>query len=209
MTDIVQISASQAAKEITANEAFGALGPAGLFGRMYTTTAGLTWGYYGGIMMVNGVLTTIADGTVALTASSTNYIQATRAGVVSRNTTGFTAGQIPLYTAVTDAAAITSYTDYRLTNPRRTGLLSKSVAGRTDRTLTAAEARNEILQFTGTLTANINLVVPTVIDQWVVFNNTAGAFTLTVKTTAGTGIAVTQGARQWLYCNGTNVVSVP
>lgn len=207
MTTIVQISASQAAKEVTANEAFLALGPTGLFGRKYTTTAGLTWGYYGGILMVDGVLTTIADGTVALTASATQYLEATRAGVVSKNTTGFSAGRIPLYTVVTGASSITSYSDQRLTNPRRTGRLSKSVAGGANVTLTAAEARNEILELTGALTANINVIVPTVADQWVVYNNTTGAFTLTVKTAAGTGIAVQQGKRAILYGDETNVVS--
>jgi len=206
MTNIVQISASQAQKEVTANEAFVALGPAGLFGRKYTTTTGLTWGYYGGILLVDGVLTSIADGTVALSASTTNYVEATRAGVVSKNTTGFTAGQIPLYTVVTGASTITSYTDQRLTNPRRTGRLSKSVAGGSDVTLTAAEARNEILEFTGALTANINVIVPTVADQWTVYNNTTGAFTLKVKTAAGTGIFVLQGRRTLLYGDGTNVV---
>jgi hypothetical protein len=42
------------------------------------------------------------------------------------------------------------------------GRLSKSVAGGSDVTLTAAEARNQILEFTGTLTANINVVMPAV-----------------------------------------------
>lgn len=207
MTAIVQISSSQAQKEVTANEAFIALGPAGLFGRKYTTTTGLTWGYYGGIILLDGVLTTISDGTVALTASTTNYVEATRAGVVSKNTTGFTAGQIPLYTVVTGASTITSYNDQRLTAYRMAGRLSKSVAGSSDVTLTAAESRNEILEFTGAITANINVIVPTVASQWTVFNNTTGAFTLTVKNAAGTGVAVKQGKRALLYDDGTNVVN--
>lgn len=86
------------------------------------------------------------------------------------------------------------------------GLLAKNVAGGTDVTLTSAEALNTIMQFTGALTANINVIVPTTIRQWTIFNNTSGAFTLTVKTSTGTGIAVTQGKRAILYCDGTNVV---
>jgi len=85
------------------------------------------------------------------------------------------------------------------------GSLSKSVAGGTDVTLTAAEARNQILEFMGTLTANINVVVPASPWGWIVYNATAGAFTLTVKTALGTGVAVTQGKRALLYANGTNV----
>jgi hypothetical protein len=86
------------------------------------------------------------------------------------------------------------------------GLLSKSVAGGTDVTLTALETRNEILEFTGTLTANINVIVPVIPWEWVVYNATAGAFTLTVKPASGTGVAVTQGKRAILYADGTNVV---
>lgn len=207
MTLLTTISASQASKEVVANENFIAVSSAGLFGRKYSTTTGLTWGYYGGILLVDGVLTTIADGTVALTASTTNYVEATRAGVVSRNTTGFTAGQIPLYTVVTGTATISSYTDQRFTAYRMIGRLSKSVAGSSDVTLTAAEARNEILELIGAITANINVIVPTVAAEWTVFNNTSGAFTLTVKTSAGTGIALKQGKRAILYGDGTNIVS--
>lgn len=203
---LTTISVSQASKEVVVNENFIATGPAGLFGRKYSTTTGLTFGYYGGVMLVDGVLTTISDGTVALTASTTNYVEATRAGVVSKNTTGFTAGQIPLYTVVTGASSITSYTDQRVGAFRMIGRLSKSVAGSSDVTLTAAEAHNEILELTGALSGNINVIVPSVADQWTVFNNTSGAFTLTVKTSAGTGVAVKQGKRTLLYGDGTNVV---
>ncbi len=107
------ISPSQASKEATANELFNAGSPAALFGRRASTTTGLTWGYYGGRLSVAGVSTLINNGTVALSASSTNYIEATTVGVVSKNTTAFTGGSIPLYTATTSASAVTAYTDYR------------------------------------------------------------------------------------------------
>ena len=50
-------------------------------------------------MLIDGVLTAIScnAAALALSASTTNYVEATRAGVVSKNTTGFTAGSIPLY----------------------------------------------------------------------------------------------------------------
>ncbi|MEW5708787.1 MAG: hypothetical protein AB1830_07770 [Pseudomonadota bacterium] len=207
MTNIVQIQVNQAQKEVTANEAFVALGPAGLFGRKYTTTNALTWGYYGGILWVDGQLTNIPDGTLSLVASATNYIEATRNGVVSANTTGFTAGRIPLYQVATNASGVTSYTDYRITNVPVVGRLVKSVAGGVDVTLTANEARNQILEFTGALTANINVILPDVPGMWWVANNTTGNFTLTVKTPAGSGVAVTQGLRALLICNGTDIVA--
>lgn len=208
-SQIDQISSSSAQKEILINALADAMSPSALFGRRASTTTGLTWGYYGGDMLVDGVLTSISNGTVALTGSTTNYVEATRAGVVSKNTTGFTAGSIPLYTVVTNGSSqVTSYTDNRITNAQFTGRLSKSVAGSSDVTLTAAEARNNILHFTGTLTGNINVIVPAGAQIWAVNNSTSGAFSLTVKTSAGTGVAVAQSTIGIVYADGTNVVSV-
>ncbi len=85
-------------------------------------------------------------------------------------------------------------------------LTSKSVAGNTNVTLSTAEAQCRILELTGVITGNINVVVPTAVWQWTYFNNTTGAFTVTLKTTAGTGIVVATGMRAILYCDGTNVV---
>ena len=80
---------SQSSKETTANNLFDAASPAMLFGRRASLCSGLNWFYYGGYMLVDGVLTAIANNAaaLALTASSNNYIEATRAGVVSANTT--------------------------------------------------------------------------------------------------------------------------
>lgn len=107
------IQQSQSLKEVTANALHAAASPAMLFGRNQSTSSGLTWGYLEGNLLNAGVVTFIAAGTLTLTASATNYIEATTSGVVSANTTGFTSGSIPLYTAVTDAANVTSYTDQR------------------------------------------------------------------------------------------------
>lgn len=206
-TNLDTISSSQASKEVTANAFMDAASPASLFGRRASTTSALNWGYYGGPLWVDGVLTIIANGTVALSASTTNYVEATRAGVVSKNTTGFTAGSTPLYTIVTGTATITSYTDHRITNAQFTGRLSKSVAGSGSVTLTAEEARNHVLNFTGALTGNKTVVVPNGPQVWHMFNTTTGAFTLTVKTAAGTGINVAQTKAVTLEADGTNVVT--
>lgn len=86
-------------------------------------------------------------------------------------------------------------------------VLTKSVAGDQNVTLTADEAGNGTLVFTGALTGNISVIVPATARGWVVRNNTSGAFTLTVKTAAGTGIVVTQGRTRELHCDGTNVLA--
>ena len=196
---------SQVSKEITANAFFDAASPATSFGRRQSTSSGLTWGYYGATITVDGVLTQIANGTLTLTASATNYVETTRAGVVSKNTTGFTAGSIPLYPIVTGAATVTSYTDYRLQAPPATGKLAKAMSD-ANTTLTADEARNQILQFTGTLTAARNIVVPLAAQQWTVFNGTTGGFGLQFIGATGTGITVAAGKRAIVYSDGTNVV---
>jgi hypothetical protein len=119
------IAGLQAQKETTANAMFDAASPGMLFGRRATTTTALTWGYYGGSILIAGTPTPIANGTIALTASATNYIEATTTGTVSKNTTGFTAGRIPLYTAVAGTLTVASYTDHRDTGVTRTGTSGK------------------------------------------------------------------------------------
>lgn len=86
-------------------------------------------------------------------------------------------------------------------------VVTKSVAGGTDVTLTAAEQRCDILVLTGALTANINVIVDGTPWSWTIYNNTSGAYTATLKTSGGTGVAVAQGKRGALYCDGVNVAT--
>jgi hypothetical protein len=202
------ISALQASKEATANAMFDAASTAMLFGRRASACSALTWGYYGGRMLVDGVLTAVANGTVALTASTTNYVEATRAGVVSKNTTAFTAGSIPLYTIVTGTATVTSYTDERCwVDPEYITHDVAVTVTTADVTLTAAQARSSYISASGALTGNRNIIVP---NNWegAVYNGCSGAFTLTVKTSVGTGIDVDASDRVILRADGTNVVKL-
>ena len=85
------------------------------------------------------------------------------------------------------------------------GYLSKSVIGGTV-TLSDLEASNPVIGFSGTLTRNLVVVVPTTLKRlWAVYNATSGAFTLTVKTATGSGVTVAQGKRNLVYTDGTNV----
>lgn len=204
------LDSSQAGKATTANALFDAGSPATIFGRRASLCSGLNWFWYGGAMLVDGVLTTIANNAAALvlTASQTNYVEATRAGVVSTNTTSFTAGRIPLYTVVTGTASVTSYTDNRAwVDPRHiTSSASVAVTG-SDVTLSAAQARCRYLTTTGVLTGNRAVIVP---DNWegIAYCNNTGAFTTTFKTIGGSGIVVAQTKRALLLADGTNVVRV-
>ncbi len=176
------------------------------FGNNTNTTGGLTYGYYGGRIYSNGANITIADGTKALTASATNYVQRTAAGVVSVNTTGYTAGLIPMATVVTGTASITTITDTRPAMADLRGAQSVAVAA-TNITLTDAQVNCRILRFTGTLTANVVVTLPAYQQEWVMSNETTGAFTLQVKTAAGSPITLTQGASSIVYGNGTILVA--
>jgi hypothetical protein len=73
-------------------------------------------------------------------------------------------------------------------------------------TLTGGQLNRIAYRFTGALIANREIIVPTTVQQYWVTNATTGAFTLTVKTAAGTGVTVAQNASTILYCDGTNVV---
>jgi hypothetical protein len=75
-------------------------------------------------------------------------------------------------------------------------------------TLSGANLNRIAYQFSGTLTANMQIIVPATIQQYWVGNfTTGGSYTVTVKTSAGTGTIVATNARSILYCDGTNVVN--
>ena len=72
-------------------------------------------------------------------------------------------------------------------------------------TLSASEASNTIQTYTGTLTGNVTVVYPPVVNLYVIKNSvTAGGFTLTVGTGSGTSVVVPSGQQVTLACDGTN-----
>jgi len=83
---------------------------------------------------------------------------------------------------------------------------SIDVAGTGDYTLAGSELNRIAYNFTGVLTGNRNIIVPATVQQYWVTNATTGAYTFTVKTSAGTGVTLTSGQRAIYYCNGTDVV---
>lgn len=85
-------------------------------------------------------------------------------------------------------------------------LLSIDVSGTGDYTLSAGQLNQVGYKLTGTLTGARNIIVPTTVAQYWVDNSTTGAFTLTVKTAAGSGVVVPTGSRYILYTDGSGVV---
>jgi len=96
----------------TDNAARAALATGHQFDHDPVSTTGLTWGYKAGLNPKTGAV--IAAGTVALTASQTNYVELDpNSGTVSANTSGFTTGRVPIRKLVTDSGSITTNTDNR------------------------------------------------------------------------------------------------
>ena len=201
------VAAVSYSKEVQLNALMDAASPALTYGRRASTTSGLTWGYYGGKVTLAGVITAVANGTVTLTASTTNYVEAhPDTAAVSKNTTGFTAGYLPLYSIVTGASSVTSYTDQRALALATNATLAKALSD-ANTTLTQAEASNATLTFTGTLTATRDIVVPLVgKKQWTVYNGTGQS--LRFIGASGTGITVATLKHAVVRSDGTNIVRV-
>lgn len=86
--------------------------------------------------------------------------------------------------------------------------ISIDIAGSGDYTLSSVEQNKTVYNFTGTLTGDRDIIVPSTVQQYWVDNATSGSFTLGIRTSSqgSPGITVAQGARAILYCDGTNVV---
>ncbi|MHB0992630.1 MAG: hypothetical protein ACYC0M_15335 [Burkholderiales bacterium] len=303
---LTYLTSGQLQPEVTINNDLNildnAVASAAAFSNNPLTTTGLTYGYLGGNIYTNGADVAIAAGTVALTASATNYIQRTAQGGVSVNTTGFTTGLIPMATVATSASTITTITDnrpsayspqgrqvvnvgaptgtsvstattggtlaaatygYRVSavypwgesaaslemTVATTGTTSENtihwtlpaqataakIYGRTSGaellittvlagttsyvdtgsvtpsgalptgtiTLPDAQVNAQILSLQGALSANTVLDFPLYTQQWMLSNETSGAYTLSAQTTNGLPIMLTQGAATSVYGNGT------
>jgi hypothetical protein len=75
-------------------------------------------------------------------------------------------------------------------------------------TLAGSELNRIAYQFTGALAGNIEIVVPSTVQQYWVYNNTTGgSYTLRVRTSPQTpGVLVPRGSRAILYSDGSVVV---
>jgi len=99
------------------------------------------------------------------------------------------------------------------------GYVNKSIAGGAqttplyiaDGSTSSSDARNLIIELSGTITGNQIVTVPDSIEKsYIVYNNTSGAFTVEFKTASGTGptFSTTDKGVKILYSNGTNIIDV-
>jgi len=75
---------------------------------------------------------------------------------------------------------------------------------------TISNARNMVLEFTGSLSANSTVNLPDGIEKlyFIKDSTTRNTYSLTFKTTSGTGVALTSGKISGAYSDGTNVTSI-
>ena len=93
-----------------------------------------------------------------------------------------------------------------------TGVNSISLTGVSTYTLSTAnaavdEARNAVLIFTGTPSANCNVVAPSVNKVYIVKNQTSGGYTVNIKTSGGNAVVVAANTTQLVYCNAVDFIS--
>jgi hypothetical protein len=99
------------------------------------------------------------------------------------------------------------------------GYVNKSIAGGAqttalliaDGSTTSSDARNLIIELSGTITGNQVVTVPDGIEKsYIVYNNTIGAFTVEFKTASGTGptFSTTDKGIKIVYSNGTDIIDV-
>jgi hypothetical protein len=76
-------------------------------------------------------------------------------------------------------------------------------------TLTSAQGSNIIQEYSGVLTSNQIVILPSTVQLYSLQNGTTGAYTLTFKTVAvgASTVTVGQGQTAFVACDGTNVYS--
>ena len=136
-----------------------------------------------------GILTLTPQGTDTIDGNATQSLQLTESMVIASNgSTGYN-----------------TY-GYGRSNSFAYTMFLQAVTGGT-LTLTSVQAANTIQEYTGALTSNQIIVVPSTVQLYSITNNTTGAYTMTVKTAVGGGVTVgvAQGATMMAVCDGTNV----
>jgi len=136
-----------------------------------------------------GILTLTPNGSDTIDSNSNQQLQLTESIVL------VSYGSVGWYSYAYGRSNQFAYTE-----------LALSVTGGTT-TLSSAQAANTIQVYSGALTSNQTIVVPSTVQLYSVTNNTTGSYTFTVKTSVGGGatVQVTQGTSLILICDGTNV----
>jgi hypothetical protein len=133
-----------------------------------------------------GALTVAGSGGNTINGSATIILQpADSAIIVCSGTTFYTVG-------------LGKSTQFAFTQ------LSKAVTTGTY-TLTAAEAANVIQKYTGALSGNVTIIVPSTVQVYYIVNATTNAYTVTISTGSGATAVLTTGTQATLVCDSVNL----
>jgi len=72
-------------------------------------------------------------------------------------------------------------------------------------TLTASEASNVIQKYTGALTGDVTIVVPSTVQVYYILNETTNSYTVTITTGSGSTAILTAGSQATLVCDSVNL----
>jgi cell wall assembly regulator SMI1 len=70
-----------------------------------------------------------------------------------------------------------------------------------------SNGKNEVIKLTGTLEGNLNVTIPDSVEKTYIIHDGCdhAGFTLTFKTTSGSGVDLCEGHKYVLYSDGTNI----
>lgn len=162
-------------------------------GVLYDVSSHTLWVNAGGQYLFDSTLSTAMGGYPAGMVLQSNDGRSSYVSTINNNTTDFNS---------TPASIGTSWIPWA--GDSQSELALTTTGGTT--TLTSTQAANKRLRISGTLVSNAIVTVPARLGNWEVSNATTGAFTLTIKTPSGTGVAVSQGVSDQVFCDATNVL---
>lgn len=167
--------------------------------------------------LIGTIIRTDAATTVGgLADNAFNYLYARQDGTWSTNTTGTPPtsadghGQALQWAIVqTDTGAVTQIDNSRAIFGSRmlpAGYLAIAMSD-ANYTLSLVEATNRVLEFTGALTDDREIILPdAAFHEFLLINSTTGGHWLLARTPSGTGPTIPPGEQMMVYCDGTDMV---
>lgn len=176
--------------------AAGGVPPSGLDmnGILYALSAALRWANAGGGYVYDG--TFAADSNVGGYPKGARVLRSDGAGYWLNTIDGNT---VDPESVTVNAAQVAGWV------PDLTNGIAAITMTSANVTLTPAQYGKPFIVLSGVLTANLNLIFPNLAGEWTVVNNCTGAFAVTAKTAAGTGVVVTPGRTRIIWGDGTNI----
>jgi len=148
--------------------------------------------------------------------NATSYLWVDEDGVVTSTTsTTYPGGNVVcLGKVVTSGGSVTEITEDNrqwisvpLQSAQQVGGYTTVALTNVNVTLSETQYQSRVIKFTGTLTGNVNVIVPSLAGcEWTFVDATTGAYAITVKTASGSGIALTHTKTCKLWTDGTDVL---